>query len=115
MHSRGRCGRRGGWGIWGIIASIGYEAIHSYMSSEKKEITGAKPEQKTSSDTIRIYSVEGDLCNGCAACISLCKAGAISLDAKKAVIIMEKCVSCDACYEACPVGAIVFRMKRMTP
>lgn len=49
-------------------------------------------------------------CLGCGICIPYCPAGAISLEAKKAVIDQDKCLECGNCIRkrtvACPADAI---------
>jgi uncharacterized protein (DUF362 family)/NAD-dependent dihydropyrimidine dehydrogenase PreA subunit len=49
-------------------------------------------------------------CVGCAKCASICPAGAIVMENKKAVIHRDKCIRCFCCQEFCPTGAM--KVKR---
>lgn len=43
-----------------------------------------------------------NLCSGCGACVSICPAGALSLEAGRVRWAAERCVGCDACIRCCP-------------
>ena len=47
-------------------------------------------------------------CTDCGACISLCRAKAITLNPKTYEVEFDnsKCIACELCVDACPVGAI---------
>ncbi len=53
------------------------------------------------------YSINPNLCNGCALCVTQCPAGAVSGKKKKPhEIDTLLCVKCGACAEACKFGAV---------
>jgi electron transfer flavoprotein alpha subunit len=55
--------------------------------------------------------VINDKCTGCTLCVKVCPFGAITMEAKKAVIDLAKCTLCGACVDACKFGAIVLEKK----
>lgn len=52
-------------------------------------------------------------CVGCGDCVAACKFGAISMDARTGlpVVDQEKCTACGACAKACPKNIIELRNK----
>lgn len=48
-------------------------------------------------------------CISCGKCVAVCKAGALTLKAKKLVFDYKKCIRCYCCHEMCPVDAIGFK------
>ena len=52
-----------------------------------------------------------DKCCGCTVCVKMCPFGAITMDAKLAVIDLAKCTLCGACAEACKFKAIEIRKE----
>jgi len=50
--------------------------------------------------------VTAETCIGCGHCLKWCPAGAIKMDAMKAVINPEECIGCGECTVACRAGAI---------
>ena len=59
-------------------------------------------------DAIKILD---EKCTGCALCVKTCPFGAITMEAKKAVIDLAKCNLCGACVDACKFDAIVIQEK----
>lgn len=55
-----------------------------------------------------MYSVDKDLCNGCAACQAACRQQAIVMADGSAHISIELCTACGSCAEVCPQGAIAW-------
>ena len=53
-----------------------------------------------------MYSVDENLCNGCAACLAACRQQAIIIADGCAHISIEQCTPCGSCAEVCPQGAI---------
>ena len=53
-----------------------------------------------------MITIDSHKCNGCAACMGACNAGAIYLVDNKAYIDQSHCTSCGSCIEVCPVQAI---------
>ena len=49
-------------------------------------------------------------CVGCGVCKRICPAGAIQMEAGKAVIDRSRCIRCFCCQEFCPQGAM--KVKR---
>jgi NADH-quinone oxidoreductase subunit F len=53
------------------------------------------------------FSISGERCRACGACMSSCSAGAISGELKKSFLIdSQKCVRCGICLESCKFAAI---------
>ncbi len=52
-----------------------------------------------------------DACTGCGKCVRWCPAGAISIEAKHAVIDSKKCIGCAECIVVCPNGAMRINWK----
>lgn len=52
------------------------------------------------------FRVNRDICIGCAQCVPVCPASAITLVDGRAVIDTEKCIACGLCTTVCPVDAI---------
>jgi len=50
--------------------------------------------------------VDAEKCTGCAECVEVCSAGAISFNEGVAVIDQEVCTGCGSCVEECPTDAI---------
>lgn len=48
-------------------------------------------------------------CIGCGKCVSICKAGAVTLHDKRLIFNYKKCIRCYCCHEMCPTSAIDFR------
>jgi Fe-S-cluster-containing dehydrogenase component len=49
-----------------------------------------------------------DKCTHCTACITICPAGALTLDRKDMLIsfVKDRCIACELCIPACPYRAI---------
>jgi dihydroorotate dehydrogenase/Pyruvate/2-oxoacid:ferredoxin oxidoreductase delta subunit len=61
-------------------------------------------------------TVDGSICNGCAACVSPCFYDAIHVgEDRKAHIDAAKCVGCGCCYQFCPIDAIRAEEISMRP
>ena len=58
-----------------------------------------------------MLEIDKGLCVGCGLCISVCLAGAITLEYGKATINPELCISCYKCTEVCPRAAIREEVK----
>ncbi len=54
--------------------------------------------------------LDSEICTGCGRCVSVCPAGAITIDElkKKAVIDDMLCIDCGICIESCKRGALSF-------
>lgn len=59
------------------------------------------------------YVVDENLCIGCAACVSDCAVGAVSMQAHVARID-SSCVCCGDCFAICPVGAVRYECRDIT-
>ena len=55
--------------------------------------------------------VDGQLCDSCAACVSVCPADALMLDCGLAVDA-GKCISCGRCVAVCPYGALALETEK---
>lgn len=47
----------------------------------------------------------GELCTGCAACISVCPVSVLSIKEAKAVVA-EGCIDCSLCIPSCPIDVM---------
>ena len=56
-------------------------------------------------------------CLGCGDCVAACKFGAISMDPKTGLPVVDetRCTACGACAKACPKGIIELRNLGTTP
>src|SRR5512145_2605144 len=50
--------------------------------------------------------INGELCNGCGSCVSVCPTGTISLVQGKAAVTEAATISCGHCEAVCPQSAI---------
>jgi len=50
--------------------------------------------------------IDGDLCTGCGACVTVCPTGTISLVEGKAVVSEEESIFCGHCEAVCPQEAV---------
>lgn len=65
------------------------------------------PAQNVSHDvTVRVPSVNADVCTSCGLCADVCEFNAIAFVGKPPDIFPELCHGCGGCLLACPVGAI---------
>ncbi len=56
---------------------------------------------------LRTFTIDQELCKGCALCLKRCPAGAIIGEPKKAhYIIADKCIGCGSCVDVCKSGAV---------
>jgi len=49
--------------------------------------------------------IKQESCDGCASCVDVCPAGAITIEGT-AKVNLDECVDCGACVDACPNNAI---------
>jgi NAD-dependent dihydropyrimidine dehydrogenase PreA subunit len=54
-----------------------------------------------------MFDIDTAKCTGCGACVTVCAAGAVTLDGVKAAINHRLCVECGDCCGVCPTGAIL--------
>jgi diguanylate cyclase (GGDEF)-like protein len=52
------------------------------------------------------YRIEPDLCVACLACVRVCPADAVAVEAERVTIVDEACTRCGVCVPACPHEAI---------
>jgi len=53
------------------------------------------------------YSILGEYCKGCGACMKACPAGAITGEKKKPHRINpDRCIRCGACFDACKFKSV---------
>jgi ferredoxin len=63
-----------------------------------------------------IISIDESLCNGCGACVSGCREGALQMiDGKGRIISELYCDGLGACIGECPVGAITIEEREAEP
>ena len=55
--------------------------------------------------------IDGDKCDGCGLCVSLCQYGAIRENGAGLVVDQRRCEGCKVCVAFCPVAAIGFPEK----
>jgi diguanylate cyclase (GGDEF)-like protein len=53
------------------------------------------------------FKIDPDLCVACLACVRVCPADAVAVDAQRVSIVDEACTRCGICLPACPHDAIV--------
>ncbi len=58
-----------------------------------------------------MLEINKNFCISCGLCISVCPAGAITLEYEKATINKNLCTLCYRCLEVCPRGAIREEVK----
>ncbi|MGD9566919.1 MAG: 4Fe-4S binding protein [Sedimentibacter sp.] len=63
--------------------------------------------------TIKIPSVDNNLCNGCRTCVEFCKFNALAYIKNNLVIFEEICHSCGGCAMLCPQKALIEKNKKV--
>jgi diguanylate cyclase (GGDEF)-like protein len=53
------------------------------------------------------FKIDPDLCVACLACVRVCPADAVAVEAQRVSIVDEACTRCGVCLPACPHDAIV--------
>lgn len=61
--------------------------------------------------SIKIPSVNNDLCDGCRKCVDFCKFNALAYTANKLLLFDEVCHSCGGCMLVCPKDALSEKEK----
>jgi uncharacterized Fe-S center protein len=74
----------------------------------------APPEGKRAQHNARPFPIT-EKCTGCASCMKVCPASAISIVKKKSVINPEACIGCFECMHACPEHAIDINWETEIP
>lgn len=90
------------------LAWVAQEA--TYIDCDVEEPNGnlyLKPEiQETRKVTVQKPVVDGNLCNGCHACVEFCAFNALALIGKQLMVFGEICHSCGGCMLVCPQKAL---------
>ena len=55
--------------------------------------------------------IDGELCNGCGLCASLCRFGAIREEEQGFIVDPVRCEGCKVCVAFCPIEAVRFELK----
>jgi uncharacterized protein len=74
----------------------------------------APPEGKRAQHNARPFTI-AEKCTGCASCMKVCPAKAITVKKKKSVITPELCIGCFECMHACPEHAIDINWETEIP
>ena len=90
------------------LASVSEKAV--YMDCDVEEPNGhlfLKPSNvKTSEITVKIPSINLEICDGCRKCIEFCKFNALAFIGGKVKVFDDVCHSCGGCSIVCPQNAI---------
>ncbi len=97
------------------LASVSKDSC--YIDCDVEEPNGHlffKPEiENTEKVTVKIPTVDEDLCNGCRVCVDFCKFNALAYIKNRLVIFEEICHSCGGCSMLCPQKALKEKDKEV--
>lgn len=95
------------------LASISNDSY--YIDCDVEEPNGYlffKPEiDKKEEVSVKIPSVDNNLCNGCRTCVEFCKFNALTYIKNKLIIFEEICHSCGGCIMLCPQKSLIEKEK----
>ena len=120
----GRGGVEQAWVAAGLAAAegllvlshcTGHELTGFSGALKNLGVGGASRRGKLAQHSSGPPAVKRKKCLGCARCLTVCPAGALTLDKAKARLSAEKCLACARCLAACPAGAIVVNWSDDAP
>lgn len=59
-----------------------------------------------------VAQVDPDKCTGCQNCLSVCPAGAITVEQKRAMVDVDRCIDCQRCIDRCDRENAIHREAR---
>lgn len=109
---------KGGTGKTLISVNLSSVANDSnYIDCDVEEPNGHlffKPDfENKEKATVKIPSIDNNLCNGCRTCVEFCKFNALAYIKDKLIIFDEICHSCGGCVMMCPQKALTEKNKEV--
>ena len=87
----------------------------TYIDCDVEEPNGHlffKPEGVQEEEiSVKIVTVDNELCNGCRKCVDFCKFNALAHIKNKLIVFDDVCHSCGGCILVCPVRALSEKAK----
>ena len=100
------------------LVSVNLAAVaktSTYIDCDVEEPNGHlffKPEEISEEEiSVKIPTVDNELCNGCRKCVDFCKFNALAYIKNKLIVFDDVCHSCGGCILVCPERALTEKAK----